>query len=100
MASPVYMVGTAFGQAVFNPAYQSVYRLLGYGVIAGAVLVGLPGIAPHYQFVVSQNGPMTALRVEVEVSPDAADDQPSRKAKATEVKHQIKEVLFYLFKNG
>ena len=42
LATPVYMVGTAIGQAVFNPAYQSVYRLLGYGVIAGAVLVGLP----------------------------------------------------------
>ena len=34
-----------------------------------AVLVGLPGIAPHYQFVVSQDGPMTALRVEVEAAP-------------------------------
>ena len=58
-----------------------------------AVLVSMQGIAPHYQFVVSQNGPMTALRVEVEVSPDAADDQPSRKAKATEVKHQIKSMI-------
>jgi len=58
-----------------------------------AVLVGMQGIAPHYQFVVSQNGPMTALRVEVEVSPDAADDQTSRKAKATEVKHQIKSMI-------
>ena len=58
-----------------------------------AVLVSMQGIAPHYQFVVSQNGPMTALRVEVEVSPDAADDQPSRNAKATEVKHQIKSMI-------
>ncbi|MEC9153634.1 MAG: phenylacetate--CoA ligase [Pseudomonadota bacterium] len=58
-----------------------------------AVLVSMQGIAPHYQFVVSQNGPMTALRVEVEVSPDAADDQTSRKAKATEVKHQIKSMI-------
>ena len=58
-----------------------------------AVLVSMQGIAPHYQFVVSQNGPMTALRVEVEVSPDAADDQPSRTAKATEVKHQIKSMI-------
>ena len=58
-----------------------------------AVLVSMQGIAPHYQFVVSQNGPMTALRVEVEVSPDAADDQTSRKAKANEVKHQIKSMI-------
>ena len=41
-----------------------------------AVLVSMQGIAPHYQFVVSQNGPMTALRVEVEVSPDAPMTNP------------------------
>ncbi|MHC0053154.1 sulfite exporter TauE/SafE family protein [Actibacterium sp. D379-3] len=42
LAAPVYMAGTMIGQAVFNPAYQKVYRLLGYGVITGAVVVGLP----------------------------------------------------------
>tara|TARA_Y100000588_G_scaffold33933_1_gene32944 strand:+ start:2463 stop:3770 length:1308 start_codon:yes stop_codon:yes gene_type:complete len=58
-----------------------------------AVLVGLPGIAPHYQFVVSQDGPMTALRVEVEAAPGAAGDAGSRNAKAAEVRQQIKSLV-------
>ena len=58
-----------------------------------AVLVGLPGIAPHYQFVVTQEGPMTALRVEVEVEPDAEVSVASRVAKAAEVQHQIKSMV-------
>ena len=58
-----------------------------------AVLVGLPGIAPHYQFVVTQDGPMTALRVEVEVEPDAEVSDASRVAKAAEVQHQIKSMV-------
>ncbi len=56
-----------------------------------AVLVGLPGIAPHYQFVVTQDGPMTALRVEVEA--DAAMDDNARTAKAAEVQHHIKSIV-------
>jgi len=58
-----------------------------------SVLVGLPGIAPHYQFVVSQDGPMTALRVEVETAPDALSDPASRETKAAEVQHQIKSLV-------
>ena len=58
-----------------------------------AVLVGLPGIAPHYQFVVSQDGPMTALRVEVEAAPDAPADAAFRQAKGAEVRHQIKSLV-------
>ena len=56
-----------------------------------AVLVGLPGIAPHYQFIVSQDGPMTALRIEVEA--DAPADPAARKAKAAEVRHHIKAMV-------
>lgn len=39
---PVYMAAAALGQRLFNPDWQRAYRLLGYGVIGGAVLVGLP----------------------------------------------------------
>ena len=42
LATPVYMLATTIGQALFNPAWQRVYRLLGYAVIGGAVLAGLP----------------------------------------------------------
>lgn len=58
-----------------------------------SVLIGLPGIAPHYQFVVTQEGPMTALRVEVEAAPDAPTDPATRGAKAAEVQHQIKSLV-------
>lgn len=56
-----------------------------------AVLVGFPGIAPHYQFIVSQDGPMTALRVEVEA--DGAIDDDTRTAKAAEIQHHIKSLV-------
>ncbi len=58
-----------------------------------AVLVGLPGIAPHYQFVVTNEGPMTALRVEVEAAPDAPMDSAAKAAKAAEVQHHIKSIV-------
>ena len=37
-----------------------------------AVLVGRPGIAPHYQLVVERQGAMDTLTVEVEAAPDIA----------------------------
>ncbi|MDE0589928.1 sulfite exporter TauE/SafE family protein [Halocynthiibacter sp. C4] len=39
---PVYMIGTLFGQALFVPKYERHYRIVGYLIVAGAVLVGLP----------------------------------------------------------
>jgi phenylacetate-CoA ligase len=39
-----------------------------------AVLVGFPGLAPHYQIVLRREGALDAVRVEVELAPDAAAD--------------------------
>ncbi|KAJ54570.1 hypothetical protein ACMU_17845 [Actibacterium mucosum KCTC 23349] len=39
---PVYIVATWLGRRLFDPRRQGLYRGLGYAVIAGAVLVGLP----------------------------------------------------------
>src|SRR5262245_20286391 len=36
-----------------------------------AVLVGLPGIAPHYQIVLTREGALDSMAVEVELAPDA-----------------------------
>ena len=36
-----------------------------------AVLVGLPGIAPHYQLVVERHGSLDHVTIEVEATPDA-----------------------------
>jgi phenylacetate-CoA ligase len=49
-----------------------------------AVLVGLPGIAPHYQLVVERKGSMDELTIEVE-----ADDPGA----AARVQHHVKSMI-------
>jgi phenylacetate-CoA ligase len=39
------------------------------------VLMGIPGVAPHYQLVLSKRGSMDAVEVQVEVNPDVAFDE-------------------------
>jgi phenylacetate-CoA ligase len=55
-----------------------------------AVLVGFPGIAPHYQLVLTRDGSLDAMTVDVEVAPGAAIDEASRQRKADEVARHIK----------
>jgi phenylacetate-CoA ligase len=55
-----------------------------------AVLVGLQGIAPHYQIVLTRDGAMDAMTVEVEALPGAAGDDTARREKAAEVNRHIK----------
>jgi phenylacetate-CoA ligase len=56
-----------------------------------AVLVGLPGIAPHYQLVLIREGALDSLTVEVEMTPDA--DGLAREKSAADVAHQIKSLI-------
>jgi phenylacetate-CoA ligase len=56
-----------------------------------AVLVGRPGLAPHYQLVVTQRGPMAHLRVEVEALPGIAADQYP--ALAADAMHHLKSLI-------
>jgi phenylacetate-CoA ligase len=58
-----------------------------------AVLVGFPGLAPHYQLVLTREGPLDAMTVEVEMAPGAPADDASRKQKASEVMHHIKSMI-------
>jgi phenylacetate-CoA ligase len=51
-----------------------------------AVLVGLPGVAPHYQLVVERHGALDELTVEIEAASPAA----SRDELARQVAHHIK----------
>ncbi len=53
-----------------------------------AALVGFPGLAPHYQLVVTREGAMDALGVEVEASPGV--DAAVYPDIAADVAHQIK----------
>ena len=55
-----------------------------------AVLVGLPGIAPHYQLVVERRGNLDELSVEVEAASDDARSYPEIEAR---VKHHIKSLV-------
>jgi len=55
-----------------------------------AVLVGLPGLTPHYQIVLTREGALDAMTVEVELAPDFTGD-PKKKAK--EVVHHIKSLI-------
>jgi phenylacetate-CoA ligase len=56
-----------------------------------AVLVGLPGLAPHYQIVLTREGALDAMSVEVE--PEAPMAEAERAAKAREVTHHIKSMI-------
>ena len=55
-----------------------------------AVLVGFPGIAPHYQLVLTRDGSLDAMTVDVEAAPGEPLDDASRQRKAGEVARHIK----------
>jgi phenylacetate-CoA ligase len=55
-----------------------------------AVLVGFPGLAPHYQIALTRDGPLDAMTIEVEVELGFAGDHA---AKAAEVSHHIKSLI-------
>jgi phenylacetate-CoA ligase len=57
-----------------------------------AVLVGLPGIEPHYQLVVDRQGALDSLSVEVEASANATDDA-ARQRNAAAAKTRIKSMI-------
>lgn len=55
-----------------------------------AVLVGFPGLSPHYQLVLTRDGPLDAMTIEVELDP-LFDGDPAQKAK--EVVHHVKSLI-------
>ncbi len=58
-----------------------------------AVLVGFPGLAPHYQIVLTREGMLDAMTVEIEFAPDAAGGDAERARKAKDVAHHIKSLI-------
>jgi phenylacetate-CoA ligase len=58
-----------------------------------AVLVGFPGIAPHYQIVLTRDGALDAIAIEVEMEPGAASSDAERSRKAGEVTHHVKSLI-------
>ncbi|MCP4211566.1 MAG: phenylacetate--CoA ligase [Halieaceae bacterium] len=58
-----------------------------------SVLVGLDGLAPHYQIRLFKDGPLDAMTVDVEMLPDRAQGFDARSAKAADVRHHIKSII-------
>jgi phenylacetate-CoA ligase len=58
-----------------------------------AVLVGFPGLAPHYQLVLTREGPMDAITIEVELAAPAPHDAPLAVKMAAEVRHHLKAMV-------
>ena len=56
-----------------------------------AVLVGFPGLAPHSQIVLTRDGALDAMTVEIEVAPDGAAADRARKA--DDVRQHIKSLI-------
>jgi len=58
-----------------------------------AVLVDFPGLAPHYQLVLTREGALDALTVEVEAAADAASGEEFPGEKSAQVCHHIKSLI-------
>jgi phenylacetate-CoA ligase len=58
-----------------------------------AFLVGFPGLAPHYQIVLTRDGPMDAITLEVELASPAPADEPFMAKLATDVRNHIKSMV-------
>jgi phenylacetate-CoA ligase len=58
-----------------------------------AVLVGFPGLAPHYQIVLTREAALDAMTVEVELAPGAPMADADRARKAGEVTRHIKSLV-------
>jgi phenylacetate-CoA ligase len=58
-----------------------------------AVLVGFPGLAPHYQLVLTREGRMDAMTVEVELATPAPRDEPFAAKMAADVRHHVKAMV-------
>ncbi|HLH92879.1 MAG TPA: phenylacetate--CoA ligase [Xanthobacteraceae bacterium] len=58
-----------------------------------AVLVGLPGLAPHYQIVLSREGVLDAMTIEVEAAPGTSLAHADRAHQAAEVVRHIKSLI-------
>jgi phenylacetate-CoA ligase len=56
-----------------------------------AVLLGLPGLSPHYQIVLTREGALDAMTIEIEISHEAGASD--RERKSSEIKHHMKSMI-------
>jgi phenylacetate-CoA ligase len=58
-----------------------------------AVLLGLPGLAAHYQLVLTREGPMDSITIEVELASAAPAEPPALARMAADVRNHIKTMI-------
>jgi phenylacetate-CoA ligase len=58
-----------------------------------AALLGFPGLAPHYRIVLTREGPLDVMTVEVERTPDAPDDAAACARTAKDVQGHLKSMI-------
>ena len=58
-----------------------------------AVLVGLDGLAPHYQIVLTRDGALDQMTLEVEAATDTPTDDESLAKRSEAVRHHIKSMV-------
>ena len=58
-----------------------------------AVLLGFPGLAPHYQIVLTREGPLDTVTLEVELVVDAPSDESFLAQKADEIRRHLKSMI-------
>jgi phenylacetate-CoA ligase len=58
-----------------------------------AVLVGFPGLAPHYQIVLAREGSLDTMTIEVEAEPGTSLADPDRARKSAGLQHHIKSLI-------
>src|SRR5947208_14673103 len=58
-----------------------------------AVLVGFPGLAPHYQIVLTREGPMDAMTVEVELASHMPGEEAVLAKLAADARAHIKAIM-------
>jgi phenylacetate-CoA ligase len=58
-----------------------------------ALLVGFPGLAPHYQIVLEREGPMDTMTVEVELAVPAPPDEPFVARTAADLRNYLKTMM-------
>jgi phenylacetate-CoA ligase len=58
-----------------------------------AALVGCSGLAPHYQIVLTRDGALDAMTIEVEMLPEVLGDDAAGAAKAGEVQHHLRTMI-------
>jgi phenylacetate-CoA ligase len=56
-------------------------------------LLGFSGLAPHYQIVLTREGPLDAVTIEVELGAGAPSDQTYLTAKADEIRQHLKSMI-------